>query len=253
MKTRHLLADMGNSALKLGWLRPADTKRRWTWYEDDWKLQQLPPESIDWTIACVNPARLRQLRLALRRTRPGDRVRELRLTDVPMKLAVDEPSRLGIDRCLAAWRAWNLCGHRGPVAIVDAGTAVTVDAVDAHGVFQGGVIFAGLHASRGALASQTGALPRLEPQLPPSRRAPFRYLPVLGKSTREAIELGSLYSLAGGIIQTLERLQSEMGRIRHLVATGGDLPWVLSQLPGRVRHEPDLVLQAIGDVVHLGT
>ena len=56
------------------------------------------------------------------------------------------PERLGADRwaALIAARAH----QRGAVCVVDAGTAVTIDALDAHGVFRGGAIDCRRHRDR---------------------------------------------------------------------------------------------------------
>ncbi|MDX1594177.1 MAG: type III pantothenate kinase, partial [Gammaproteobacteria bacterium] len=71
--------------------------------------------------------------------------------------AYAEPERLGADR----WAA--LVGARAafpgrPLCVVDAGTAVTVDALDEQGVHAGGLIVPGLALARGTLAERTGRI-----------------------------------------------------------------------------------------------
>lgn len=53
--------------------------------------------------------------------------------------AYSEPELLGVDRWVAAVEAYNRFQSR-PVMVVDAGTAITIDVVDADGLHQGGFI-----------------------------------------------------------------------------------------------------------------
>ncbi len=53
------------------------------------------------------------------------------------------PETLGIDRYLACLGAWSL--GSGSVIVSDAGTACTIDVMDAGGIYRGGVIMPGLH------------------------------------------------------------------------------------------------------------
>lgn len=69
----------------------------------------------------------------------------------------DTPSRLGADRWAALAGARHL--HAGPAVVVMAGTATTVDALDAQGRFLGGLILPGLELMRRSLAQNTADLP----------------------------------------------------------------------------------------------
>ena len=61
---------------------------------------------------------------------------------------------LGNDRWAALIGARALCGAQAAI-VLDAGTAITIDALDADGVFRGGVILPGWHAMHTALAAHT--------------------------------------------------------------------------------------------------
>ena len=58
-----------------------------------------------------------------------------------LTLAYADPSRLGVDRWLAMLAA--RAATTGPVCVIQAGTAVTFDAVDAAGAHRGGLIIPG--------------------------------------------------------------------------------------------------------------
>ena len=60
---------------------------------------------------------------------------------LPISVWVDEPGKVGTDRIVAAAAAYTVV--EDAVIVADFGTAVTIDLVDEHGAFQGGVIFPG--------------------------------------------------------------------------------------------------------------
>ncbi|MFO8028298.1 MAG: type III pantothenate kinase [Cyclonatronaceae bacterium] len=75
------------------------------------------------------------------------------------------PETLGIDRylaCLGAWSNDEAC----PVVVSDAGTACTIDAMDAGGVYHGGVIMPGLQMLIDTLGRGADGLFPVSPRLP---------------------------------------------------------------------------------------
>lgn len=71
------------------------------------------------------------------------------------------PSQLGCDRFAAAIGARALAPGRA-VIVANCGTATTIDAVSADGVFLGGMILPGLALMTAALARNTAQLPQIE-------------------------------------------------------------------------------------------
>lgn len=110
----------------------------------------------------------------------------------------ENPGQLGVDR----WCA--LIGARERVAgaclVVMAGTATTVDSLDATGRFLGGLILPGLGLMRRALAKETAALPFAEGQ-----HAPYP------RSTDDAIVSGCIEAQAGAIERAFARLAGDGG------------------------------------------
>jgi type III pantothenate kinase len=142
------------------------------------------------------------------------------------------PRQLGADRWAALIGAWNL--HRGPCVVVNAGTTVTVDALDGGGVFLGGMIVAGAGLMRDALARNTAGLrPR------PGR---FAYFP---SRTADAIESGAVNALAGAV-ERMVRFMREAGVPPPLtVLAGGAAPIIAPQLNGAVEVVDNLVLEGL--------
>ena len=69
-----------------------------------------------------------------------------------------DPGQLGVDRWLAMCAAWQK--FPGPLCVVDAGTAVTVDIIAADGLHSGGLIVPGAALMVAALRRETGDLER---------------------------------------------------------------------------------------------
>lgn len=92
-----------------------------------------------------------------------------------------DQSRLGVDRWLAMLAASNAVA--GAKIIIDSGTAMTIDVVDARGLHQGGYITPGLGLMRASLVNNTRI--RLA-------SAPVTPSLALGHSTDDAVNNGTL-------------------------------------------------------------
>jgi type III pantothenate kinase len=149
-----------------------------------------------------------------------------------------QPERVGADRLYAARGAADLCG--GACVVVDAGTALTVDAVAAEGalrVFLGGAIAPGPELLATALAQGTARLPRVLPR--PGARA-------LGRVTEDAIEAGIVVGFRGAARRLVEEISAEADLDgAPVLLTGGARDFLLRPEPflgGRpVTVSPELV------------
>lgn len=148
-----------------------------------------------------------------------------------------EPQRLGADR----WAA--LIGARkavpGNVCVVDCGTAVTLDALDAKGQHLGGLIIPGLAMMRQALIQNTGGIPE-QAVLPGDGK-----VSVLARDTQGAVNGGALYTLIAVIDRVTADLAADLQAPLSRVICGGDAERLLPLLAGSYRHEPDLVLHGL--------
>lgn len=189
-----------------------------------------------WLVCCVCPPAERAV-ISLSETlgwgRPLFFGRDL---PVPMDTRVEEPRKVGTDRLVLALGAREL--HGAPCVVVSAGTAITVDLVDAAGALAGGAIAPGLGLAADALHEKTASLPRVEPA------APAR---TLGRNTIEALTSGVYWSCAGGVLALVEGLRREEGcATAPIVCTGTDAPLLLPALERfGARHEPHLIFKGM--------
>ncbi len=129
-------------------------------------------------------------------------------TGVPV--LTDNPTEVGADRivnCVAGYDRF-----RGPVIIVDMGTATKFDVVSKNGEFLGGAIAPGLGISAEALFSRAAKLPRVDVKKP---------LKVIGTGTVDNMQIGLYYGYIGLVDGILERMLEEMGPETKTIATGG--------------------------------
>ena len=145
----------------------------------------------------------------------------------------DNPRQVGPDRIANAVAAWERYG--GPTIMVDFGTATTVDAISAKGEYLGGAILPGIEISLDALFARAAALSWVELAKP--RR-------VIGKSTAESIQSGTLYGFASAVDGLVTRFGSELGPCT-VVATGG-LAELMAPLSETIQHhDPWLTLRGL--------
>jgi type III pantothenate kinase len=144
-----------------------------------------------------------------------------------------EPQRLGVDRWLAMIAAYNR--WRGPCVVIDAGSALTLDVVDAAGVHQGGWIVPGLGMLRSALIAGTAAV-RFDTDAPASLS--------LGCNTSSAVHNGTLSMtvvwLNASVTALLEKYVGA-----HIVLCGGDANRLRSYLSFDALDWPDIVLDGL--------
>ena len=120
---------------------------------------------------------------------------------IPIRLDVDFPSRVGIDRLLNVFAAGSRQGYRHAVIVVDSGTATTVDLMTGDRIFRGGSILPGLRLSAHAMHDYTARLPLLDvdeemPELPE----------VPGRNTEMAMRAGLLIGQLGAVRELVTRL-----------------------------------------------
>lgn len=145
----------------------------------------------------------------------------------------DRPEQLGADRWAALVGAHAL--HRGPALVVMAGTATTIDVLDAGGTFRGGLILPGLDLMRAALARNTAGLPEA--------RGEYRDLPT---NTDDAIVGGILHATLGAIERMARRsFDNAAGADFAVVLSGGAADALAPHLDVPLRRVEHLVLEGL--------
>ncbi len=155
-----------------------------------------------------------------------------------IRCSYTDPAQLGVDRWVAMIAAHQLAS--GTVCVIDAGTAVTFDAVDPAGRHLGGLIFAGPRIIASALdrgTEQIGATAAAatKPQ----------GLDLLGTETDAAVGRGAMLGLAAALDAASTAVAAELGSAPRVLLTGGDAKLVRAWLETKAELRPNLVLEGL--------
>lgn len=146
-----------------------------------------------------------------------------------------KPASIGADRLANAVAARAMFG--APALVVDFGTAVTFDVVDARGCYVGGIIAPGLAAMTDYLHEKTALLPRIK--IREVRTA-------IGKSTEQAMLIGAVRGYRGLVRELIAELKKELkARRLPVVATGGYARLIAAGLPEIQAVASELTLEGL--------
>ncbi len=192
---------------------------------------------LRWHLGSVNRPAASRLIDWLRDHRPDDEIMLLTSGDLPLVVKLPRPDMVGVDRLLDALAANRLRTPGRAAVVVDAGSAITVDLVDAEGAFLGGAILPGIAMSARALHEFTDLLPRIdmaELAEPP---------PALGTATIAAMRSGLFWGAVGAVRQLVEQFTGD--RDAEVFLTGGAGPVVAQLMGTAARYVPHLTLAGI--------
>jgi type III pantothenate kinase len=244
-----LFIDVGNTALKWRYYDAGVARQGDAMHHRDW--QGLPAQmAINWqSVSRIEVASVAgreadaELAKALRSVcSVAPRFYYSCAKDAGVVNAYKEPERLGVDRWLAVIEGW----HRyGSAVIVDCGSALTLDAVDAAGRHQGGYIVPGLGMLSRSLVQGTGSV-RVD-------QADSEDLIMPGRSTSEGVCRGVMRMTVAFIADAVVALQQGLPDTAPVLLTGGDAVRVARLLSFPLVLSPDLVLDGLERVTATAT
>ena len=161
--------------------------------------------------------------------------------ELPFEVAYATPETLGPDRLAAAVGAVGLIGEGQGCVVIDAGSCITIDYVDAGRTFQGGVILPGLDMRFRALHTFTAKLPLL------SVNEVKEWPELVGKSTAECMLTGVLNAAVFEIDAFVARLSAQ-GEALRVMVTGGSAQMLASKLACKAEAVDNLVIRGLCSV-----
>ncbi len=134
--------------------------------------------------------------------------------NLPIKIRhkYNDYNNLGCDRKVNAYGATRM--YRLPMLVIDYGTAITFDYIDAKGVFQGGMIIPGPETAYRALGQRAALLPK-------NLHIPKKSKSFLGRDTRGCLESGILEGYGAMTDELILRFRKRFGKKLRVLATGG--------------------------------
>lgn len=157
--------------------------------------------------------------------------------DTPGVIGIDypQPATIGADRLANATAALKRVG--APSIVVDFGTAVTFDVIDAHNNYIGGVIAPGLAAMTTYFSEKTALLPKIQ----------LRHIDhAIGKNTEDAMLIGAVHGYAHMIRGLLQEVESELQTPNApVILTGGHSELIAKSLNCPHTLDPNLTLEGL--------
>jgi type III pantothenate kinase len=241
MKTRRLLLDAGNTRLKWAVVENgAWCEQGHLAYTELSRLMQIVSAGDACFIASVvkrgHADQIGEL-MATVGVVPDWLKTEAQFQDVKNSYA--NPRQLGVDRWMGLIAARKRSRH--PTLVVSVGTAMTVDALSAEGVFLGGLIVPGFELMQASLRQGTAGMVE--------EAGTWQAFPCC---TADAVQSGLVAALCGAIQQQHTRLSEMAGMQAHCMMTGGGASALLPHLSLMVEQVPALVLEGI-DIVSRGS
>jgi len=151
--------------------------------------------------------------------------------DFGLKCLYEDPRAVGADRLVNAVAGYHL--FKGPLILVDFGTATTFDVVSENFEYLGGIIAPGIESSASLLHRIAARLPKVEMKFPDE---------LIGRTTETSIQSGLMYGTVEMIDGMIKRLKSELGSDTKTAATGGLANVIIPYCNTISRIEPLLTL-----------
>lgn len=239
---RRLLIDAGNSTLKWAVVDAGEWRAQGRSDYADWSgLKGELTAGTDCYIASVTgPAREQRLAALLDEAGIAPTWLRAEADFADLKNTYLNPQQLGVDRWMGLIAARQRT--REPVLVVSVGTAMTVDALSADGVFLGGMIVPGVALMRQALQQGTAQIAESAGE--------WQAFP---RNTADAVESGIVAALCGAIERQHARLAEAAGVTPRCVLTGGDAEMLLPHVDRPAERVPALVLEGVDCVARGGT
>jgi type III pantothenate kinase len=144
------------------------------------------------------------------------------------------PNTLGIDRAVLASGAVLQYPNQNRL-VIDAGTCVTYDFIDAQNVYHGGAISPGIRLRYEAMHNYTAKLPLLELDEPEN---------VVGNSTKESMHSGVVNGLTFEIDGYIDALKSQNENF-IIILTGGDANFLAKRLKNTIFANSNFLLESL--------
>ncbi|MEO9475532.1 MAG: type III pantothenate kinase [Cyclobacteriaceae bacterium] len=161
---------------------------------------------------------------------------------LPITLDYKTPETLGIDRIVALIGA-AVDRQNQNVLVIDLGSCITYDLLDASNTYRGGVISPGLEMRMRGMAQFTENLPDIRDHW-------LSHIPSgLGKSTKECLTAGTFQAIIHELNGFIEGLRCEYADLA-VILTGGNAPSFESNLKQPIFADLFLVLKGINRILN---
>lgn len=227
---RSIAIDIGNTGGKYGVFEQDALVSQGFFKEEEGLPQEVTSQTFDHAIIASVSGSAAQIKAGL--SVSGSIIELSGQTALPISNAYQTPQTLGADRIAGAIAANYFFPGRNCL-VIDAGTAITYDFVDAQGCYQGGGIAPGIQMKFKALHNFTRRLPLVQ-----EINTDF---PLIGKTTQESLQSGVLGGTVAEVDGIIRAYQQESDHL-VVILCGGDAGFFESNVKHTIFVIPELVL-----------
>lgn len=157
---------------------------------------------------------------------------------LPIKNLYATPDTLGVDRIAAVCGALELFPDQNSL-VIDAGTCITYEFLDAEKNYHGGAISPGIQMRFGAMHKFTARLPLL---------TEISETNLVGNSTESCMKSGVVNGVLAEVRGIIERYSQKFPAL-GVILCGGDAPFFENNLKQPIFVAPDLVLHGLNRIL----
>ncbi len=161
-------------------------------------------------------------------------------TNIPFTNLYKSPKTLGTDRVALVAGAQAIYPEQACL-VIDTGTCMTYDFIDAQARYIGGNISPGLDMRLRAMHLLTDKLPLVDPQY---------HAQLLGSTTTEAIQNGALHGLIYEIEGLIKRLELRYVNFKTIL-TGGNADYLSDYIKSDIFVHSDLLMVGLNKILEL--
>ena len=151
-----------------------------------------------------------------------------------LRNSYNDVKQMGVDRWLAMVAAWS--EYQSALCVVDCGTALTIDLVDAAGQHAGGYILPGIRLMQQSLIQHTDRI---------NTDIVNRVDVAPAANTQQAINNGACLATIAAVEHALDQFNARTSCAARLIVTGGYAEQLSALFQQRSEHRPDLVLRGL--------
>ena len=159
---------------------------------------------------------------------------EIDIINIPFINDYATPKTLGVDRIALVSAAKDQYEGKD-VLIIDVGTCITYDFMNARGHYKGGAISPGINMRYKALHDYTEKLPLLDANIPQN---------ILGNSTQTSIHSGVLYGVTLEIDGVISQYRQDFEDLT-VILTGGNAHFLLDRLKNSIFANQNFLLEGL--------
>ncbi|MBK7130884.1 MAG: type III pantothenate kinase [Crocinitomicaceae bacterium] len=230
--------DQGNTATKIGIFEDKILREVQAFSKDNHAQALDYLESVIHKDSSIILSSVADVDLDINFLKPKYLIKFSHLTSIPIINQYKTPETLGKDRLANAVAAWSMSKGKNSL-VIDCGTCIKYDVVDAKGNYFGGAISPGLHMRYRSLHDYTGKLPMIESTTNTI---------TTGTNTTESIQAGVENGILDEINGFINRYTQQYSDLT-IFMTGGDLPHFEKAFKNSIFAIPELTLTGLNEIL----